>query len=109
MDKLRILVTGGGAPGIEGTLFSLRNHDVITCDMDKNAVSQYLGTRFYQIWSAEHKHYLKELKWICEEENIDVILPQCTAELDKLIKADLPCKIAVSGRNIGRGSFNSAG
>ena len=102
MDKLNILVTGGGAPGIEGTLYSLRNHNVVTCDMNKNAVGQYLGTKFYQICPATDKGYIKDLRWICSEEDIDVILPQNTAELDKLLGADLPAKVAISGRNVGK-------
>ena len=102
MDKLNILVTGGGAPGIEGTLYSLRNHNVVTCDMNKNAVGKYLSDKFYQIYPASNKSYLKDLKWICKEENIDVVLPQNTAELDKLYNADLPVKVAIAGRNIGK-------
>ncbi len=102
MDRLNILVTGGGAPGIEGTLYSLRNHNVVTCDMDVNAVGRWLSDKFYQIYPASHKHYIKELTWICKEESIDVILPQCTAELNVLYSADLPAKVAISGRNIGK-------
>ena len=102
MDRLNILVTGGGAPGIEGTLYSLRNHNVVTCDMNPSASGRYLSDKFYNVSPANCANYLLQLDSICLREDIDVILPQNTAELDYLIEANLPAKVAISGRNIGK-------
>ena len=99
MDKLRILVTGGGSPGIMGTLYSLQGHYVVCTDVKKNVPGQ-LADKFYQIAPAKGPHYIYQVGYICDLESIDVILPQNTAELDILAhEAPRPCAV---NRNIGK-------
>ena len=94
MDKLKpitILVTGAGAPGIKGTLYSLRNNydkrkvTIVGVDMQNNVVGAFLCDEFYIIPPAKKaKDYLTALIKICKEENVNVLLPQNTLELEIL-------------------------
>lgn len=84
---LTILVTGGGAPGIAGTLYALRHNPdgvkvrIITCDMRPDVVGKYLADAFYIVPSAESPEFEKALLKISTDEHVDVILPQVTREL----------------------------
>lgn len=90
MDALTLLVTGAGAPGIKGTLFSLRenfdNRDVriIGTDIKSEVVGKYLCEAFHSIPKPTEDPYLEELLSICKKEHVDVLVPQNTAELSIL-------------------------
>lgn len=99
MESLNILVTGGGSPGIAGTLYSLRNHNVITCDMNGGVIGQYMG-KFYRVPPASHPDYSQAIYDICDKEDIDVILPQNTAELNLWYYTHNKYPVAVAGWNI---------
>jgi len=87
MDVIKVLITGGGAPGIRGTLYSLKHNwdkrNVITVcvDMRTNAVGKYLCDRFYQVPPGTNRNFVSCLLDICEKEHVDVVLPQVTLEL----------------------------
>lgn len=90
-QKLNILITGAGAPGISGTIYSLKkNFDnreiiIIGTDAKKNVVGKFLCDRFYVIPPVKNvKNYLKTLIKICKEENVNVLIPQNTMELSIL-------------------------
>ena len=108
MDTVRVLITGAGAPGIRGTLYSLKtnwdNRKIITIgvDMKADVVGKYLCDKFYQIPPASSEEFIPTLLDICEKEEVDVILPQVTAELYPLSKhkrdfEKIGTKVAVSG------------
>lgn len=110
MDDLTVLITGAGAPGIKGTLYSLENNfdnrsiKTIGTDIRKDVIGKYLCNKFYQIPRPSTKEYVVKLLSICENEDVDVILPQNTAELSVLAehKKDFEnngTKIAVSDKN----------
>ncbi len=110
MEILRVLVTGCGAPGIAGTLYSLRkNFDnrpvhVSGTDINPRAVGRFLCDAFYQIERPERPEYLEKLAEICEDQAIEVLIPQNTAELALLGKeresfAKRGTKLAVSNEN----------
>lgn len=90
MDDLTVLITGAGAPGIKGTLYSLeKNFDdrrikTIGTDILENVVGRYLCDRFYRISKPSTDEYLSQLLYICKKDGVDVILPQNTAELSIL-------------------------
>lgn len=90
MDALTVLVTGAGAPGIKGTLYSLKkNFDnrtvrTIGTDIKKEVIGTYLCDGFYQISRPSEKEYLEQLLSICVHEKVDVLLPQNTLELSVL-------------------------
>jgi len=82
---MKVLVTGIGAPGIRGTIYSIRKAfpavEIIGVDIKKNVVGEWFVDRFYQVAEPEYLSYIYELQKICEEEKVDVLLPQCTREL----------------------------
>lgn len=90
MDDLTVLVTGSGAPGIAGTLYSLRNNfdgrkiTTIGTDIQDGVVGRYLCDKFCRISRPSSKEYLPQLISICKKNGIDVLLPQNTAELPVL-------------------------
>ena len=92
MDALTVLITGAGAPGIKGTLYSLHNNfdnrqiKTVGTDIRDEVIGKYLCDRFYKINRPNDPQYLLDLLCICEKENVDVILPQNTAELAVLAK-----------------------
>ena len=88
MNKLNVLITGAGAPGIKGTLYSIKNNydnrsiNIIGTDMADNVVGKYICDGFYKIPPASKTdEYLNTLLKICNNEKIDVLIPQNTAEL----------------------------
>jgi carbamoyl-phosphate synthase large subunit len=87
MDDLKVLITGAGAPGIKGTLYSLKNNfdgrqvNTIGTDARKEVIGKYLCDKFYQIPMASDPKYIEKLFSVCEKENVNVVLPQNTAEL----------------------------
>ena len=106
---LRILVTGAGAPGIQGTVYSLKtNYDsrelyIIGTDIKDFVVGKYLCDEFYTISPAKNvQNYISDLIMICQKCNVDIIFPQNTAELSLLSEykqkfSDINVKIIVSG------------
>lgn len=107
MDSLTVLVTGAGAPGIKGTLYSLKeNFDdrsirTIGTDIKQEVIGQYLCDKFYCISKPSEKDYLDQLLSICEQECVDVLLPQNTVELSVLAEnrsvfSNIGTSIAVS-------------
>ena len=93
MDNLKILVTGVGAPGIKGTLYSLKNNfdkrniSIVGTDIKNDVVGKYFCDNFYTIPKPDKtEQYLESLLKICDIEKINVVLPQNTAELLILAK-----------------------
>jgi len=90
MQTLTILLTGVGAPGTKGTIFSLRNNPervpirLIGVDNNVNAVGKYFVDAFYPVPRANEEGYLEQLMYICEVENVQVIIPQTTLETEFL-------------------------
>ena len=89
--KLKILITGAGAPGIIGTINSLRtNYDqrnifLIGTDVDEKSIGKHLCDQFYKIsHSSQIENYLSNMLDICKKDNVDVIIPQNTMELTVL-------------------------
>ena len=88
MKTINVLITGGGSPGIAGTIYSLKNNydnrkiNIICTDAQAECTGKFLADKFYQIPRAENEsNYLNKMFQICEIENVDIILPQNTSEL----------------------------
>ena len=85
MSELKkILLTGVGAPGVQGTIYALRSlgATIVGTDADSMAVGQYLCDAFHTLPLAKDEHaYLSALLSLCRQEQIDVVVPQNTAEL----------------------------
>jgi len=93
MKSLKVLLTGTGAPGTRGTIYSLKNNfdnreiKVVCVDMNDNVLGKYIGDSFYTIPPVTRtKDYISSLTKIIDTENIDVLIPQNTAELNVLSK-----------------------
>ena len=101
MDSIKVLVTGAGAPGFYGTFISLKNNydkrrvDIVGTDMKDDVFGKFMADKFYVIPPAKDDGYLDAIEEIYEKENIDVLLPQNTDELEKLSSS----KMRVAGRN----------
>ena len=106
-NMIPIIVTGGGAPGIAGTISALRNNpdgtafNIIATDVNKNVVGKYLADKFYQVPPPEDSGYFSALRDIITKEHIKAILPQTTREIMPLSKntdkfAELGCAVVVS-------------
>jgi len=102
MESLNILVTGGGSPGIAGTLYALKKHRVVAVDMRDDVPGKYLADKFYTVPAATDDGFTDVVHDICERERIDVILPQNTAELDVWYNTKFAIPVALAGRNIGK-------
>jgi carbamoyl-phosphate synthase large subunit len=88
MKPIRIIITGAGAPGIQGTIHSLRqNYDqrdvyIIGTDISQEVVGTFICDEFYTIPRASKKaEYLAALLKLASETHADILLPQNTAEL----------------------------
>ena len=90
MEDINVLITGGGAPGIRGTLYSLKHNweerkvKAICVDMNRDVVGKYLCDKFYIVPPGKDKNFITEILNICDREQVDVILPQVTSELENL-------------------------
>jgi carbamoyl-phosphate synthase large subunit len=86
--SVNILVTGAGAPGIAGTIYALRNNpdnrrfNIVTTDIKDDCVGKYLSDSFYVLPAPESPDYFNVLKGVIEKEQISVILPQTTREIE---------------------------
>lgn len=87
MRKVNVLITGGGAPGIVGTIHALLfNEDkrpirIVTVDAREDVVGRYFSDAFYKIPKTNDDRFIENILKICEIEKIDVIIPQVTREL----------------------------
>ena len=86
-DVISVVVTGAGAPGIAGTIYSLNNNPddmkfrIISTDVKSDPVGRYLASEFYTIPPPEDKEYIRCIKGIATKENARVIIPQTTREI----------------------------
>jgi carbamoyl-phosphate synthase large subunit len=87
-SSVRVLLTGAGAPGIIGTLHSLKHNPekrevfVLGTDIKSEVVGRHLCDDFVQIPPAsDSQSYIESMVSIVKQKNIDIILPQNTGEL----------------------------
>ncbi|MBC8549877.1 MAG: ATP-grasp domain-containing protein [Candidatus Brocadiales bacterium] len=89
-DVISVVVTGAGAPGIAGTIYSLKNNPddmefrIISTDVKSDPVGRYLADEFYNVPPPEDKEYIHSIKEIVLKENAKVIIPQTTREIISL-------------------------
>jgi len=109
-DIVTVIITGGGAPGIAGTIFALRSNPegtsfkIITTDINDDVVGKYLADRFYKVPPPENEEYISVLREVVRKEEVKVIIPQTTREITALSEnidkfLDLGVAITVSSAN----------
>lgn len=88
IDLVNVLITGAGAPGTIGTLYSLkktgRKIRTVGVDVRSDVYGKYLCDKFYQVPKPEDIEFVLKIAEICRKEKIDVVLPQVNEELFKL-------------------------
>ncbi|MGB9748234.1 MAG: ATP-grasp domain-containing protein [Candidatus Woesearchaeota archaeon] len=90
LNKINVLVTGAGAPGISGTIYSLKNNpekrkiNIIGTDIKDNVIGKYLCNKFFTVPKPSDEKFIEEMLKICKKEKIQVLIPQTTDELPKL-------------------------
>lgn len=77
-------MTGGGAPGAPGIINCLLQADWINLlvgDADAEATGRYLHANFVQLPKASEEDFIEKVFTICQQNNIQVVLPLVTREL----------------------------
>src|SRR5512144_2889506 len=83
-QNMNVLMTGAGAPGAAGILKCLQFHpnfEIVLADANPNAVGRWLNAEFETIPLAQDKDFIGRLLSICQQRNVQVILPLVTKEL----------------------------
>lgn len=86
VTSLKVAVTGVGAPGTWGTLYSLRHNPddvsvtVVGFDVSGENSGRYLVDEFQLLPRPSDPDYLNRLLNHCRTHSVDVVLPQTTAE-----------------------------
>ncbi len=86
--KLKVLLTGAGAPGMPGILRCLRAVKerelwLAGADMDESAPSRKAFDIFYKIPPAQDDNFIDAVLKICIDEKLDIVIPCVTRELEK--------------------------
>jgi carbamoyl-phosphate synthase large subunit len=83
--KIKLLMTGGGAPGAYGILKSIFkevNIHVTAADMRQDCIGKILAHSFVQIPKATDPQFIETLLGYCKENKIDILFPLVTKELE---------------------------
>jgi len=85
-DPLTILVTASGAPGSPRLLRALREGDgrpvrLVGVDMRDESAGRFLCDRFRRVPPGSHPGYLEALLEVAEQERVDLVFPQSSAEV----------------------------
>jgi carbamoyl-phosphate synthase large subunit len=84
MSKIKVLMTGAGAPGGPGIIRCLQADDrieLIVCDANENASGRFLNKSFFQCPSASDPEFVDFMLAKCKELGINVLFPLVTREL----------------------------
>ncbi|TCV26776.1 ATP-grasp domain-containing protein [Vibrio crassostreae] len=88
-NKVKVLMTGAGAPGGPGILKALLMEPTISlqvADINPLASGILLHNKSHLIPKADEPSFIDEILKLCISENIDVLFPLVTKELFKLSK-----------------------
>jgi carbamoyl-phosphate synthase large subunit len=86
-DVVRIMLTGAGAPGTVGTIYSLDNNPakkkvwILGTDIQKECVGEYFCNDFETVCEPEDPKYPEMIKKLCRKHQINVLIPQTTREV----------------------------
>lgn len=87
MKQATVLLTGCGAPGAPSIIKCLRKNGereirIISVDMNENAAARNLVDAFYVVPAAEDPSFIGRVLDICRIEEVEVVLPIVTRELE---------------------------
>ncbi len=88
--KMRVLMTGAGAPGGPGIINCLikdNNIDLYICDSNPKAIGKFIiPEKFHKIPKASENNFIDEIIKLCHKHKIQIILPLVTKELFQFSK-----------------------
>lgn len=90
-----MLITGANAPGTNGTCWSLLQRNLFNSKVELFGADSQVGVRneyFSEVFvlpPASSQEYLEKLYELCQEKNIDLVVPQTSAETMILGSSDL--------------------
>ncbi len=115
-DPLTILVTASGAPGSPRLLRALREADgrpvrLVGVDMRDESAGRFLCDRFRRVPPGSHPGYLEALLEVAEQEHVDVVFPQSSAEVGAIAAGAerFGVPVLVSGRGRDRAGQRQVG
>jgi carbamoyl-phosphate synthase large subunit len=86
MDRIKVLMTGAGAPGGPGIIKAIQQDsifDLLCCDADAHATGKYLCSQFFNIPKADDPDFIQQVLDLCLRHQINIIFPLVTKELFK--------------------------
>ena len=90
MEAVRILITGGGAPGAPGIIKAIQqsnpNTYIFSCDVNEGTAGKILANDYFTVPIGDSESYVSELLQKCTDNGISVILPITTKEIHSLSK-----------------------
>jgi carbamoyl-phosphate synthase large subunit len=90
MRRIKLLMTGAGAPGAAGIIKCLKKYEgmeLAVCDANPNAVGKYLAENFFTIPKADDPEFTESVINICKKTGSEIVLPLVTRELFPLSAA----------------------
>jgi carbamoyl-phosphate synthase large subunit len=84
IPPINVLMTGAGAPGAAGIIKCLQQEPAIkllVADADSSCVGRHLNPDFVQIPMGSDNNFIEKVVAVCEEKNIQVVMPLVTREL----------------------------
>lgn len=87
MRKIKVLMTGAGAPGGPGIIKALQKDlmiELVVADVNSEASGRFLNKKFIQIPNANSPNFISFLQEVCVREKIEIIFPLVTKELFEL-------------------------
>ncbi len=101
---INVLLTAVGCPGGPSIIEALKadaNIRIIGTDMRRDVPARYLVDKFVTVLPGRSPDFISQMLEICDREQIDVLLPLATFELDTLSKHKAlfetsGCKVCVS-------------
>ena len=102
---INILITESGGPAAVGLIKSIRQLsykvNIISTDMNKLAVGNYLSDYYYKVPKASDSSYIDNILKIINKHNINILIPTGENDLqiiskNKKLFEDLGCKLFIS-------------
>ena len=92
MKPITVMITGAGAPGAPGIIKSLklakeRKVKIIAVDASRDSIGAMMANKFFTVPSAEKDSFIGKVMQIAVKENVAVIIPLVTKELEKFAES----------------------
>lgn len=84
LNKINVLVTGGGAPGAAGIIRCIReseHYHIVAGDVKEDCVGKFLADDYVQLLPGDDRGFADAVLNICREKKISLVLPLVTKEL----------------------------